>query len=276
MMRGKQHRNKRNRGNASVETILVALVMVPLFGGVTLLGKLADVSNATAQSSRYLAWEHATTGSSDRDFDREIRERFFSNPALRIRSNDGDLNDEQRTNPMWTGYGVDEEGRQNLLISHESDMESSVENQSPGSVAESISRGVVTIGQTMARFTGGEWELEENGLITATVAINAASNPFMPTGLDCDNQESENVATCVTRSNAILVDGWEVSDVNHAELRTRTLVPAAGLEEVGAAAVEAVGRVPFFADLGRLQTDENGGFGYVDSEVVPMDRYAED
>jgi Flp pilus assembly protein TadG len=279
MSEQKAHLANRNRGNATVETILIAMVMVPVLSGVPLLGKLSDMGNATAQSSRYLAWEHTISGrdgKSEEDLRNEVRNRFFSKPDLLIQTHPAELNNEQNTNPMWTGFGTNDEGDQNLLISHESGMQVRTENENPGGVAGAMSQGIVTIGQTMARFTGGEWELEEDGLITATVVIDAATNPFMTSSADCAGQESETAAACITRSNTILVDGWEVGDADHAERRTQSLVPAAGLQEVGSAAVEVVGMVPFFADLGRLETDENGGFGFVNSEVVPMDRYAEE
>ncbi|MEL0585317.1 MAG: hypothetical protein AAES65_10630 [Candidatus Thiodiazotropha sp. (ex. Lucinoma kazani)] len=57
------------KGNASVETILIATVMVPLLTGIPLVGKIADINNTTTQSSRYLAWEQTVTdpsGSSPR------------------------------------------------------------------------------------------------------------------------------------------------------------------------------------------------------------------
>jgi hypothetical protein len=33
--------------------------------------------------------------------------------------------------------------------------------------------------------------------------------------------------------------------------------------------------VPFFADIRTLRSDSNGGFGYINPNVLPMDRYAE-
>ncbi|MEJ2611119.1 MAG: hypothetical protein P8179_13810 [Candidatus Thiodiazotropha sp.] len=80
MSEQKAHLANRNRGNATVETILIAMVMVPVLSGVPLLGKLSDMGNATAQSSRYLAWEHTISGrdgKSEEDLRKEVRNRFF-------------------------------------------------------------------------------------------------------------------------------------------------------------------------------------------------------
>ncbi|WP_316364569.1 hypothetical protein [Candidatus Thiodiazotropha sp. CDECU1] len=266
-------------GGATVETILVATVLVPVLGSLPLLGKIADINNTTNQTSRYMAWEQTVTGTSGKPVSQlqaEVSNRFFARPDLQIRTNRPALSEEEQTNHFWTGYGVTEEDEVNRLVSYGDGLTLDLDNESPDSLAGTLSSGIATIGRTMARFTGGEWHIEEAGLYTARVSVDVASNQYLASGNDCDNHESEEVTACVSRSNTIFVDAWEVADANHAEERTRTFVPAAGLEELGSAAVEIVGMVPFFADLGTLETDENGGFGYIDSEVLPLDRYAED
>jgi hypothetical protein len=266
-------------GNATIETILIATVLVPLLGSLPLIGKISDINNTTNQSSRYVAWEQTVSNGSGKSIEQlqtEVYNRFYARPDLQIRTNRSTLSGEDQRNHFWTGYGTTEDGEVNQMVSYGSGVSISHSNESPDSLAGTLSTGIARIGQTMARFTGGEWDIEEAGLYTATVSVDVANNDYLSSGTNCQNNESEDVSSCVSRSNAIFVDAWNVENADHAEERTKSFVPAAGLEELGGAAVQIVGMVPFFADIGTLETDENGGFGYVDSEVVPMDRYVED
>ncbi|MCU7866852.1 MAG: hypothetical protein KZQ92_23105 [Candidatus Thiodiazotropha sp. (ex Lucinoma borealis)] len=274
-----QNRTKKQNGNATVETILIATVMVPLLTGIPLLGKMADINNTTAQSSRYLAWEQTINGSSHKSaalLETEVNSRFFARPDLPIRTNRGELTEVERTNPMWTGYGYDEEEETNRLVDFGQGMRTQVVNESPESLAGTLSSGIATIGRTMARITGGEWNIEEHGLYTGTISTEVASNAYLTAGVDCQGRESETVTACVSRSNTIYVDAWDASNAEHAGRRARTFVPAGALEGVGNAVAGVVGAIPFFADIRGLRADGNGGFGYVNPNVLPLDRYADD
>ncbi|MBT2990011.1 MAG: hypothetical protein KME65_13740 [Candidatus Thiodiazotropha sp. (ex Ctena orbiculata)] len=275
----KQLKLRKQQGNATVETILIATVAVPLLTGIPLIGKIADINNTTTQSSRYLAWEQTIAGPNYKSSDQleiEVRNRFFARPDLQIRTDQDRLTDEESENPLWTGYGYQEDDEANRLVSLDSSVTQSVTNVRPNSIAGTLSSGIKTIGDTMAGFTGGEWDIEENGLYTGMVTIEVASNPIMSSGFDCDDQESESAIVCVRRSNTIYADGWDAENAAHAANRSRTFVPAGALEPVGNTLADIATLVPFFADIQGLRSDNNGGFGYVNPNVLPMDRYAED
>jgi hypothetical protein len=275
---GYQMQNIKQKGNASIETILVATVMVPLLGGLPLLGKISDVNNTTAQSSRYLAWEQTIAGPVHKSADQlqaEVNNRFFARPDLLIKTGRGTLSADEYNNPMWSGYGYNEENEPNRLVSLGGGLRTQVINQQPDSIAGPLSSGISAIGNTLANFTGGEWQIESEGLYTATVSVDIAGNNHLTSGVNCDHQESENVASCAIRSNAIFVDSWDARNSSHAANRARTFVPAGALEDVGDGAATIAQFVPFFSDITKLRSDGNGGFGYVNANVVPMDRYAE-
>jgi hypothetical protein len=274
----KNNHKQKQKGSASVETILFATVMVPLLGGLPLLGKISDINNSTTQSSRYLAWEQTIAGPSYKSPDQlqtEVSNRFFAKPDLLIKTNRGALTDEEYNNPMWTGYGYNEDNEINRMVALGSVSTPQISNQSPDSIAGTLSSGIETIGSAMASFTGGEWDIEDEGLYTAYVSIDVASNQYLDSGVNCQNQETEDVSSCVVRSNTIFVDSWDVRDASHAANRARTFVPAGALEEVGNG-VAYIGYIPFFKDIRKLRSDSNGGFGYVNANIQPMDRYAED
>ncbi|MES9993791.1 MAG: hypothetical protein ABW098_17715 [Candidatus Thiodiazotropha sp.] len=266
-------------GNATVETILIGTVMVPLLTGLPLLGKISDINNTVTQSSRYVAWEQTIAGpnyKSAQVLEEELRARFYADPDLQIRTDRQQLSEEEGVNPFWAGYGFNDEGEVNRLISYGDGPGVGLNNDSPDSLAGTLSEGIVTIGRGMARITGGDWQLEANGLYTANVSLDVASNAYLVAGSDCSTQESETVSSCITRSNTIFVDSWDAGNAAMAGERSRTFVPAGVLEPVGDVIATFVGAIPFFADIRGLESDNDGGFGYVNPNVLPMDRYAGD
>lgn len=272
-------KSKGARGNALVETIILVGVMVPLFGALPLLGKISDVNNTTIQSSRYVAWERTisdTSKKSTESISTEVNNRFLAKPDLQIKSNQGALTGSDAQNPFWTGFGKqDDDSSPNRLVKSGTGLYVEELYEEPSSLAGQLSSGIVQIGKTMSQFSGGDWDLETESLFTARIGMDIGSNRLLSGKKSCDNQETDDTFVCIRRSNTILVDGWEAENASHAEDRTKALVPAAGFENIGDAAAQIVGMVPFFKDLGTLESDENGGFGYVDSEVVPLDRYIE-
>jgi hypothetical protein len=279
MIANKHHKLSKQNGNATVETILIATVAVPLLTGIPLVGKIADVNNTTAQSSRYLAWEQTIAGDSYKPNERleaEVRHRFMARPDLQIRTSLDELTEEESENPLWSGFGRNEDDEENRLVSFDSTLTTRVDNVRPSSIAGTLSAGIHTIGDTMASITGGNWDIEENGMITGTVSLEVTGNSIMSSGVDCNDQESDETVACVRRSNTIFVDSWDAENAGHAAERSRSFVPAGALEPVGDALANIVTLVPFFADIQGLRSDSNGGFGYINPNVLPMDRYAGD
>jgi hypothetical protein len=278
MIANKQYKWFKQQGNATVETILIATVTVPLLTGIPLLGKIADVNNTTAQSSRYLAWEQTIAGQNTKPIEQletEVRNRFYARPDLQIRTNQGVLTNEEDENPLWTGFGYDDDEQENRLVSLGSAIRLENDNVSPDSIAGTLSTGINMVGDTLGAFTGGEWDIEENGLYTGTVSVDVAGNSMFASGVDCNDQESETTIACIRRSNTIFTDSWDARNPAHAASRSRSFVPAGALEPVGDSLANVASIVPFFADIRTLRSDSNGGFGYINPNVLPMDRYAE-
>lgn len=273
----------RQTGNAAVETILVATVMVPLLTGIPLIGKLADIDNATTQASRYLAWEQTVAspeGSNQTQvsMETEIRNRFFAKPDLQIRTEQQQQTDEDAINPMWSGYGFSDDDNEAVdrMVDQASSVTYQLNNNQPDSLAGTLSTSIVAMGNAMSNISGGEWNLEDRGLYTGSVSIEVSKTAFLLSGNDCNGDESETITACIKRANTIFVDSWEAGNARQAGNRSRAFVPAGALEPIGNGMANIVARVPFFSDLSGLRSDGNGGFGYVNPNVLPMDRYAED
>jgi hypothetical protein len=106
----------RQRGQAMVEFLVAAIVVVPLFILVPLIGKYLDIKQSSIAASRKLAfectvrYEDCADLNSNPAFADEIRTRFFSGNGNEVLSNDRPAQDALTGtvgNPMW----VDRQGR---------------------------------------------------------------------------------------------------------------------------------------------------------------------
>ncbi len=100
---------RRQRGQALVETLVAALVLVPLALLVVLLGKFQSMQQATISASRTLAFEctvrqgACANAASHAALAEEVRRRHFGRIDREILSNDaiGDPAPAAERNPLW-------------------------------------------------------------------------------------------------------------------------------------------------------------------------------
>jgi nitrate reductase NapE component len=102
-------RRSMQRGQATTEFAVLALVLVPLFIAVPLVGKYIDVMQTAEAASRYLAFEAAARNTSsswkpDADLAAEVRRRFFSNSDAPVKTGDVAGNFAAHRNPVWSDH----------------------------------------------------------------------------------------------------------------------------------------------------------------------------
>jgi hypothetical protein len=104
------------RGQAIIEFLVAALVLIPLFLLMPLIGKYLDIKQATIAASRKLAFEctvryaDCSNLTANPSFADEIRMRFFAGDQSPVLSNDYPAQDAigaGQGNPLW----VDNQGR---------------------------------------------------------------------------------------------------------------------------------------------------------------------
>lgn len=110
------------KGSSMVEFIVSLLVFIPLFIGIPLLGKYADIKHKTIESSRYIAWERTIysapgadttwkdrhissngsyryeTSKSDTDILGDAEKRFFGHPQYGLHQT------EATSNTFWRNH----------------------------------------------------------------------------------------------------------------------------------------------------------------------------
>lgn len=105
-----QHRGTAQSGQAIIEFLVAALVLIPLFLLMPLIGKYLDIKETTIAASRKLAFEctvryaDCSNLAGNPSFADEIRMRFFSGDAWPVLTNDDPAEDTiaaGQGNPLW-------------------------------------------------------------------------------------------------------------------------------------------------------------------------------
>lgn len=181
----------RTRGQSTVEFLVLALVLVPLFLIVPMIGKYLDLAQTTAVASRYVAFEGAVhhgsslhgwkSGAALAD---EVRRRFFSNSDAPVKAGDiaGDFN--AHRNPLWFDHRGDP-----LLPAFASNVAITSQRQA--------------LPQPLGTLFASSFGLDNRNLHTGRVRVDVADvaglTPFNSLGLSME------------RHTVVLVDGWGAS-----------------------------------------------------------------
>jgi hypothetical protein len=235
----------RQTGQATVEFVVCALVLVPLFIAVPLVGKYIDMMQATEAASRYVAFEGAARNSSsawksDAQLAVEVRRRFFSAPGAPLKTDDvaGDFAADR--NPLWTDHG----GRP-LLPNFAADVGVRTTVADAAAIPELAAIFRASLGLSNANFYTAS--------VFATPAPIANFAPF------------DTVSMAMTRKTVLLADAWTARDTSQVRGRVE-----------GSAAAFPIGQLSGVIDvaglLPSLLLDPSVGIGPSDWDTVPCDR----
>jgi hypothetical protein len=232
------------RGQSTVEFVVLALVLTPLFIAVPLVGKYIDLMNATESASRYVAFEamarnSASSWKTDAELAAEVRRRFFSNADAPIKTGDvaGDFT--AHRNPMWT----DHTGRP-FMSRFAEDVGVRTQVDSRNAIAAAV--------------FADPMGLSERNWYTASVAVRTAAIPeFAP---------FDAAGLTISRRTVLLADAWTARDP--ADVRSRIeegapyTYPPRALRE----AFDVIGTIPATIYDPRMRMGDH------DWDVVPCDR----
>jgi hypothetical protein len=254
MTKNKSQRPGRQRGQSTVEFVVLSLVMVPLLLIVPLLGKYMDIAQTTAEASRYTAFEgtvrhsSSTAGwKSDGELATEVRRRFFSNSDAPIKTNDVAGNFNAHRNTLWFDH------RGNPLL------QDFAKNVGVETQKDSLSQ---PFGVLASNFNLPQKNLY-TGRVTVKVADIAGLLPFDSIGLS------------VTRGTTVLVDPWAASGPDQVTAKVQgagLLFPYQPLDVI-AQPLAVLMSNPVLAILGTDTTPPE--VGRVDPDRVPQDRVLE-
>lgn len=200
MIKNQLTRSRRHqKGQSTIEMIVLSLVLVPLMLILPLLGKFLDISETTAEASRYMALEatvHHTSSKggwkSEDKLAQEVRRRFFSNADAPIKTNDSAGNFDANRNQLWYDH------QNNALLP---DYSSNI----------AVKSTIQDYDQPLGAAYSGAFGLPKDNLYTGTVTVNIANVPGLKEFTD------NTKALKVERHMAILVDPWAASGPGQVE-----------------------------------------------------------
>jgi len=251
-------------GQALTEFIVVALVLIPLFLLLPMIGKYQDIAHSVQLASRYAAFDAMIrndangTWKPEAQLAEELRRRFFSDPDAPIRTNDGDGGHEANRNPFWR----DPKGA-TLIADFQRDVKLSF---GPGD-SPSHDDAFTAADDDWPFPTHRLLALRSRGIYTAKVSVALAN---LPSGVK-SYEPFDRIDLALVRSTSVVIDPWAADGPIQAEQRfgdSPLLFPAVALRGANSLVAAAVGVI----DLpGGLKVPKLGTLEFW-RDVVPADR----
>ncbi len=274
-------------GQALIETLVGAAVLVPFVVLLIWLGKVQSIQQSTIAAARVLAFECSVRPDACADpshhpeFADEIRRRMFARADLSIFSRDRmrDPAPASERNPLWT----DAAGRP--LVERFSDVGIRVDQDrfdAGLSVAESRAGALAANAlEVLSRLAGpGRFGLEiDGGLVNARVQVNASSTA----PADLFSRQLATIPLGIRAQVSVLTDAWNASGATNPGGRSVEARVSSGrrLDPLYEASIDARylpvrGFLSLMEVIGLEPTA--AAFRYHDAEldVVPADRIAQD
>jgi len=236
-------RRRAQAGQSTVEFVVLALVLVPLFLLVPLIGKYIDMMQTAEAASRYVAFEGVVRNSSsswksDAELADEVRRRFFSNSDAPVKTGDvaGDFT--AHRNPIWS------DAAGNPLIEKFEDR-------------VGVRTEVAGLNAIAAAVYADSLDLSSANLYTAGVTVS----PVDVKGL----APFDSIGLSTTRKTVLLADAWTARDAANVREKIEDVFLMYPIGQIKAL-IDIAGEAP------ALVLDPELNVGDFDWDVVPCDR----
>lgn len=208
--------SSRQRGQALTEFLVAALVLVPLFVLMPMIGKYQDISFSTLMASRYVAFDATVRNDSvnswkpEAQVAQEVRRRFFGNSKTPIKTDDtaGDFTADR--NGMWadpTGKPLIEQFDRDVTVTFGK------------SFGTKHTDGFDPVhGHDYTPFQGhSHFNLPARGAYSANVTVSLAN---LPGGISI-YEPFDSLNLKMTRFTAVLLDPWAARNPDDVQSRLK-------------------------------------------------------
>jgi hypothetical protein len=249
--------HRQSGGQALVEFLALALVLIPLFLLIPIIAKYQDISHAVQMASRYVAFEAMTRNDTQNSWKApaqlagEVQRRFFSNSDAPVKTGDVAGNFRAHQNAFWR----DPAGKA-LIAKFSTDV--SVGFGQHLRPTHAVAFGTASDG---GPFTlADKLQLSSKGIYTGGVSVKLAN---LPAGLKA-YEPFDKINLSMTRRTSVVIDGWPASSPEQIESRIADdrLLPAKRLSalapgvnlsvtvtEIGKVRKPALGELAFWRDV---------------------------
>lgn len=260
----KNVRQRVQHGQALVEFVVLALVVIPLFLLMPMIAKYQDISHATQMASRYVAFEATTHNDSqsawkpEAELAGDVRRRFFSNSDAPVKTADTAGDFDAHRNLFWRDpYG-------HALISNFNDVSISFGNGGSTHAAAFSAASDAAPFSPIPLANAGRIGLGARGVYTANVAVSLANLPADISLI----KPFDALNLSINRHTSLVFDGWDARSPDLVNSRVNNLVPAATAYSAIQPLVDAAINV---VDLTRIRPPAVGRLDQW-SDLVPADR----
>lgn len=257
-------------GQALVEFLVLALVLVPFLLLLPMIAKYQDIAHATEMAGRYVAFDAAARNDtnvgwkSNDQLAGEVRRRFFSNPAAAVKTDDtaGDFKPDQ--NLFWR------DPLDQAMIRSFDDIGISF---GEGSSLER-SGGFRGASDGMPFLGHGLLDLDARGIFRGNVHVRVANLPDSLAGPTHSYDSLKGLNLTISRHTDLAIDAWTAPDAKAiaSHIDNPLVNPGAALAPLGALLDPAVGLME--SPSGLCLSGCGPKVGKLDywREVVPADR----
>lgn len=233
---------QRQSGTASVELIVGCLAAIPLFFGISLLGKYADMRHKTVEAARYVAWEEVIWQGSKGDYQLETTDRLMGHRSASVVDRSVLAQEGVSEDPLWR-----DQSTRTLMVSDGSTVRVNVaqENNIGSTSHVAAVRGIAS----------------QAGLDTDTVARYRVTLPVTNRLRIPDQDETTNLSNFFDPDHylqpmemnfrataAILTDTWQAKDQSTYKQRIRDLTVEDELDLAVTLGTQTFGHFPLFKE----------------------------
>ncbi|HBI71059.1 MAG TPA: hypothetical protein DDZ22_19215 [Massilia sp.] len=213
------------RGQALVEFLGLALILVPFLLLLPMIAKYQDIAHATDMAARYVAFDatvrNDATGSwkPNGELAGEVRRRFYSNASAPIKTGDTPGDFKAHQNLFWRDPLGDA-----LIRNFDNDVRISFgegASQDPGAGFRGASDGTPFLRRSAL-------DLKARGVFRGNVSVSVANLPDSLTGPTKSYEGLKALNLVIRRHVDLVPDGWTAKDPDHTARRIDSLELNAG------------------------------------------------
>lgn len=204
-------------GQALVEFLGLALILVPFLLLLPMIAKYQDIAHATEMAARYVAFDatvrnDANGGSwkPNGELAGEVRRRFFSNAAAPIKTNDTPGNFKAHQNLFWR------DPLDNALIAN---FDTDVRISFGESASPDRSAGFRAAGDGDPFVRHEAMKLGARGVFRGNVSVSVANLPDSLTGPTSSYERLKSLDLVIRRHVDLVPDGWTAKDADQVASR---------------------------------------------------------
>lgn len=235
-------------GTSIVESILLLLIILPVCIFIPQLAKISDFKMTVPQTSRYLAWHTALTGThlSEQEAQIHMQERILKSHVVAFQTNQQNTL-QKSIRPFWVRSQLNPQS--SPVINFEQDNTLGV-SRHYFNAHNNTSQIIDRITQGISNLSHGKFNTGNIHILQHNTSFKI-QNPGLASGPDCSGNTGKHL--CMQDKYALFVDGLAADNSNEIINQVNSLKPFSSMEPVTKGIAEISRVIPFFSEGSLLE-----------------------